>query len=393
MENTPAYKKPILAYINYFRAFAIIVIVLGHTIIWGKPDGLIKGFHQYVFTGGTILFVFIAGYLFEYLAYKFEYKKYLINKLKNVIMPYFITLLPATIIFSFFIPNVKHYLYQYPPIVRFIAGMLHGVAINEVLWFIPMISIFYLASPLLLYLKKKKIVWIILILLSLYMTLFWGRIHISEYMSARKMADVGLCHWGYLLVKSYLYRFLYFFSVYALGMSTSDFIENNYEKVKQHAKKVVCWGFTVYALLFIVFVPLLHLPRTKMNFGRLILVYVALCFFILVQDYITKHKILDKTLNLLADYSFGIFFIHMYIFYMINCGTIYRKPKFPEIAELFAQDSFQAFAHSWYCFFVVLGGSVLILYVLNWILVKMGVKNPRMFIGVGRSSSKQVQNK
>lgn len=416
MENTPAYKKPILAYINYFRALAIVLIVLGHTIIWGKKDGIIEGFHEYVFAGGTVLFVFIAGFLFEYLAYKFEYKKYMLNKLKNVVMPYFITLLPATIVFSFFLSNTRHYLYQYPPVVRFFEVLLNGYIVQGALWFIPMIIIFYIASPLLLFLKKHKVIWTILILLGLVLTLFSSRnypcflfgnekvvIHsalfcethgLNDLMSAAKTSGMDLLTWNLNFIKIYFFRFLYFFSVYALGMSTSDYIENNYEKVKRNAKKIVGIGLVLYIAFFIVCVPVLHLAQSRMNIGRFILTYIALAFFILVQDYITQHKLLDKILNVLADYSFGIFFIHMYIFYIINSGTLYKSPWIPELAKLCKdQSTLQAFAHCWYCFFMVMIGSVLILFALNWLLTKIGVKNPRMFIGVGRSSSKQIQNK
>lgn len=413
MENTQNYKKPILGYINYFRAFAIIVIVLGHTIIWGKNGGLIKGFHEYVFMGGTVLFVFIAGFLFEYLAYKFEYKKYMINKLKNVIMPYIVTLLPAAIVFSFFIPNVNQYLYPYPPIIKFIEVIMHGVVVQEALWFIPMIVIFYIASPLLLFLKKYKIIWIILIVLSLILALFCNRTYICfllgnekiilhsalfcethslpGLMNPDKTVGMSLLTWNINIFKIYFYRFLYFFSAYALGMSTSDFIENNFDSVKRNAKKIIYSGLVLYILFFIICVPILHLGATRMNIGRFILTYIVLAFFILVQDYITQHKILDKILNVLADYSFGIFFIHMYIYYLMNCGIIYRSPWIPELAKLCKNHStIFAFAHSWYCFFMVMAGSVLILFVLNWLLKKIGVNNPRMFIGVGRSSSKQT---
>ena len=42
--------------------------------------------------GGTALFIFISGFLFQHLSKKFEYKNYLSKKWTNVILPYlFIT--------------------------------------------------------------------------------------------------------------------------------------------------------------------------------------------------------------------------------------------------------------------------------------------------------------
>lgn len=58
-------KRMILEYINYFRAFAILSIVAAHTLIWGR--GVILQTNIYLFSGGTFLFVFISGFLFQYL--------------------------------------------------------------------------------------------------------------------------------------------------------------------------------------------------------------------------------------------------------------------------------------------------------------------------------------
>ena len=99
MEKIESKKQ--LNYINYLRAIAIIFIVAGHTLIWGKPGHSIQRINSYFLQGGTLLFIFIAGFLFQYLSYKFDYKNFLINKFKNVIMPYWITMFPIAIYFAF----------------------------------------------------------------------------------------------------------------------------------------------------------------------------------------------------------------------------------------------------------------------------------------------------
>ncbi len=119
-------KKSKLFYINYLRAFAILLVVAGHTLVWGKKDSLIAFTNNYLFTGGTLLFVFIAGFLFQYLSYKFEYKKYLITKVKNVLLPYWITMIPVALVFAFTLNRENHCLFNYPPIVRFLNVMCFG---------------------------------------------------------------------------------------------------------------------------------------------------------------------------------------------------------------------------------------------------------------------------
>ena len=111
MENNIV-KKEKLHFIDYFRAIAIVLIVAGHCIFWGKPQGIIRQTNLYLFTGGTFLFVFIAGFLFQYLSYKFEYKSYLIKKWNNVVLPYIITLIPVVIFATFTLKDVNNPLYN-----------------------------------------------------------------------------------------------------------------------------------------------------------------------------------------------------------------------------------------------------------------------------------------
>ena len=96
MEEKPKYLK----HIQYFRAFAIINIVFIHT--WEFPSDcrhnasfyLLNTIRELVFHDSTIYFLFISGFLFQYLSPKFELLKYYKSKLHYVIFPYiFMTLL------------------------------------------------------------------------------------------------------------------------------------------------------------------------------------------------------------------------------------------------------------------------------------------------------------
>lgn len=95
MNNAVIQKKPMLNYINVFRGLAILLILMGHTMQFGKTGTIEKAVSFEIFAGGTVLFVFIAGYLFQYLSYKFEFKNYLKKKWQNVIIPYIITAIPG----------------------------------------------------------------------------------------------------------------------------------------------------------------------------------------------------------------------------------------------------------------------------------------------------------
>ena len=65
-------KKEILNYINVFRGLAILLILAGHTLQIGAKGSIINNVSYEVWAGGTALFIFISGFLFQHLSYKFE---------------------------------------------------------------------------------------------------------------------------------------------------------------------------------------------------------------------------------------------------------------------------------------------------------------------------------
>ena len=104
-----------------------------------------------------MLFVFIAGFLFQYLKKKFEYRSYLIRKTRYVILPYLIiSALPI---------GLKliglHQSDWVPP--EMIPDGIFGKAVFYLasgkhlgpFWFIPMIVIFYIISQLLIKIDKQ----------------------------------------------------------------------------------------------------------------------------------------------------------------------------------------------------------------------------------------------
>src|SRR5262245_53352265 len=94
--QTPPAKKQFINYIHNFRGIAIIFVTACHLLLNWAEGSKTHRLLDMLWGNGTVLFVFIAGYLFQHLSKKFEYKDYLIKKLQNVILPYFIV--PAPII-------------------------------------------------------------------------------------------------------------------------------------------------------------------------------------------------------------------------------------------------------------------------------------------------------
>ncbi|MGY6709933.1 MAG: acyltransferase family protein [Rhizobiaceae bacterium] len=95
-------KRPRLDFIEYLRAVAIVIIVVGHShmLAWGgeyQPGRSTADALFNITTGGTALFVFITGFLLHHrLGGEMDYRRFLAGKLRHVWLPYvFITLLIA----------------------------------------------------------------------------------------------------------------------------------------------------------------------------------------------------------------------------------------------------------------------------------------------------------
>ena len=76
-------KTKILNYINVFRGLAILLIVAGHTMQFGEIGSLTQKLSVEIFAGGTALFIFISGFLFQHLSGKYEFKNYMSKKWTN----------------------------------------------------------------------------------------------------------------------------------------------------------------------------------------------------------------------------------------------------------------------------------------------------------------------
>ncbi|WP_171035676.1 acyltransferase family protein [Colwellia ponticola] len=275
-----------LGYIHSFRALAILFIVAGHSIdffIWSEQyEALERLLRILISHGASGLFVFIAGYLFQHLAAKYQTKKYFASKLKNVLLPYFLVSIPAIIIFIFFIhrETVWQGFYDNPQWLQVVYFYLTGLHLAP-FWFIPMMTLFYLMGPILIRADKNKFFYWILpvaILISCY----FGR---------------GLPYQS----------FVHFFSVYLLGMFCSHY------KVTVNRILVIPSVLTLLTGVFL-FLTVLEFYYVK---GTMIFVNylhkITLCLFFLGLLIKLGKKLDYKLIRVIADTSFGVFFIHSYV--------------------------------------------------------------------------------
>ncbi|MBE0471115.1 MAG: acyltransferase [Methyloprofundus sp.] len=236
------------------------------------------------FGNGSVLFVFIAGYLFQYLSGKYLVKKYFSSKLKNVIIPYFLMSLPAIYFFTWVKQRdgVWPGFYEDPQWLQIIHFYLTGMQLTPY-WFIPMIILFYIISPLLNYLDKKPY--------------FYYSIPVFIIISCFTVRG------GYLAPIS----FIHFFSVYLLGMWCSHFrININVYLIKL---KVMLLLLVLGIVFFILEYLYMQGTMTWLN----LLQKIVFCFF--GVGFLCRYQAIfdNEILTNIANYSFGIYFIHSYI--------------------------------------------------------------------------------
>ena len=362
-------KREMLNYINVFRGLAILLIVVGHTMQMGNPDSWINNIAFEIFTGGTALFIFISGFLFQHLSDRYEYKTYLKKKWTNVILPYIITAIPG-IILCFTMPIA----YGNPfdglnPLAQIGIFLTTGRVQNVPTWYIPMICIFFLLADIFLILEKKKILYKFLPLLFL-ITLLIPR------MTLEPENVLGLSYSAKYLeyIKYVLNGFVHFASMYILGMYFSAYKD----------KITVCYNkrwllISLMLLTSAIDIYLLH------NFGisngtisKIFLTLIVLGYLKHYDEPIKNCQWFNSSMDMVAKYSFSIFFVHWYIFFAFN--QFFNTPKVLPVnsPEEFGAVILIAIAR----FIAVTGISLGILAGLKKLLVKLQVQNTRLIIGV-----------
>lgn len=299
-----------LRYVHNFRAVAIVVIVAGHAAVVLKHDAHPRtmDFLLDLLDNGTVLFVFIAGFLFEHLSRRFEYRDYLHKKLLNVIIPYLLVSIPAVAYTVRFVdpnPALPESLRDASPAAQaawmFLTG---GGTFNYAVWFVPMITLFYLAAPLFMrFIAHPR-----LYLLAVPLTVF--------SMAAHRPPEV---HTPLIA--------LYFLPAYLLGMWAS------HERERLEPVLLRSWAWLLGAFGVAVLVRFLFSDRHGNEYARgmftgefglfdwmfaqKLLLCAAFLGLMLRLD-----AVVGDRLRFLGDISFTIFFVHGYVLFAFQIAFV-----------------------------------------------------------------------
>ena len=294
-----------LRYIHNFRGIAILFVVSGHCIrffSWDQNPNTERLLNAILLNGAT-MFVFIAGFLFQHLRYKYSYSQYLKNKAKNIIFPYLIISIPA-IIYLVFIEKMGHWtnpsITEQPVYYQILWFYLTGKHLVP-LWFIPMISIFYLLFPVFVFIDQHPNTYRSFLPFFLCITLL---IH-------RPLAESNIIHVSIL-----------FFSVYLMGMCYSRYREIAFIFLQKYGK--ICLTLP----LLLLFIELRFYNRTgiiyvdkifshnkeliDINMIQIICVSILGIYYLKKYDHILQGTRVDNFLSIISAMSFGIYFVHYY---------------------------------------------------------------------------------
>ncbi|WP_160644917.1 acyltransferase family protein [Chengkuizengella marina] len=274
-----------LNYVNNFRAVAIIFVIASHVIEPFSQSGMIVySIFSNLFREGTVLFVFIAGLLFHHLSFKYKYSKYLKSKVKYVLTPYIIISIPAILLVTSLGGVPRHeFILDYSKFFQVFYLYITGSHLGP-LWFIPMIFIFYVISPILI----KLIDW--------------------EYFNYVFIVSFII---SILTLKNFdnvIQSFLHYFFSYIAGM----YLSKNKEKILSFIDK---YKFIILCLFTVLFTVGTITHYNDLGPLTDIFIYsnkIVLAFLIMFYLYKYDSRI-EKKFDKLAQYSFGLFFIHAYI--------------------------------------------------------------------------------
>ena len=278
---------------HYFRAFAILMIMATHYCGVFGFDLLDRNF----FRSSTIFFLFISGYLCQHI---FDRRPqppltYFKKKLLNVISPF--------LVFSISIGLLRG---DSPMAVSFWRDVLLG-RIQLQYWYIPFVSVLFLVSPVLCRLKNRVLVPLTAASLLL-LVLFPIR-----------PEPVFAIAWPHTF---HLYAYFTFF--YLFGFVYCRYRKQMFGALKRNAIAVFALALAVSSVMPFFCSDALHAVH-KTLLGAVIL---------LLTDLIKSRKIL--VLDLLARYSFTLYFLHLGIFLQTRPFHDYLVShlRLPVISEL-----------------------------------------------------------
>lgn len=300
--------------IENFRGISIIAVMLSHLGSYLLPNERI--YLSILFGDVTTFFVFISGYLFSHVYFEkeFNFFNYIYKKIKFIAAPYLILSTPVIIAGMY---------YSRPELLglsrlEYLGWSLFvGGSVITPMWYMPVIFIFFLFSPLLFRLKSDLILYFFtLIFMSL--SLFTGR----PYSNANPILS-----------------FFHFFGFYLFGMFAYN-IRNYISNIsKNESIIIICFFTLIFSITSRLSIGINQEATFFSDLGKLNLITLGkLAILISIFLYLNKFQdTKNQVLGYFAKISFGLYFIHG--FYM----AVFFKFILPHIESSASRFLFEFF--------------------------------------------------
>ena len=281
--------------LHAFRAFAIINVVACHALseqVWlaGGPKissatNSLNALTEALFHGSTLYFALISGLLFSLFLVSKGLGRFFSNKSKYVLLPY----LCISLFFSVFVWQQSHFLPVFYSgnvsdfMVSFGHNLIYGQAMFH-LWYLPVLFILFLLTPVLFYLQKSKYGTFVLCMLSFLPFLF------SRTWPAMSLATV-----------------IYFMGAYALGMLVGQLYKRALKLIEDHARAFrYVAAISTLALIYLYYIGF-DTDDISLIEGLSYLQKIAISAWVLNYLVVSGRQI-PSIILLLGSYAFTILF-------------------------------------------------------------------------------------
>ncbi|MBL8578739.1 MAG: acyltransferase [Mesorhizobium sp.] len=301
-----------IAYIEYFRALAIVMIVSGHTfaLAWthfADEDPTAAGISLLnivpsLINSGTAYFVFISGFLYRQVFFeRMAFGEFMRRKALYIGLPYLFIGLPVALAEiasgTFYVTMVKDGMaYPRNGFVELVVLMATGRMVNAY-WYMPFIFLVFLASPLFDRFIRLPAQLRYGIVAAAFVVAMW--VH-------RPIANLNPFH-----------SFLYFANIYMFGMLFCEYRERIMAFVARPlpVALLACLILAIAAVQALILNDTSNIERAPgdgvMPLGfDLMLIQKYVGFFLFCGFFALWGGYAAKPLRYIARNSFGIYFVH-----------------------------------------------------------------------------------
>lgn len=243
------------------------------------------------------------------LSKEYELKDFYVKRIKRVLIPFLFWMLAYWVFFWFTDHPEKHPQNDLSSIFNWAIGVFMERGISKHFWFVYMLLFLYAFTPFLgRWIRKQKLKTISYILLG---WIFYNLIHMTGVINTKDMPPLVNKVYGYILYSGYM----------VLGYYMC--------KIDVSSKKYSMLGYIVF-FVTILFTAIgtyyvsKHAKELTLRFYSNISLNTMVqstAIFILMKNSIVKNKILVWIRNIVSQYSFGIYLVHIMVigmFYLHN---------------------------------------------------------------------------